>query len=136
MANENVRTGMTNRNFGFQMPDRMPRITHAPITLTDASTSMNDSPPRYLYTSRVVRPIGLEIIRSTVPLRSMFGMKNEVTMIPNRMATAAPNPLIRLSSTHQTITPSGVYPITAFIENAPNSGWTSCGQLRGSLGAV
>src|SRR5262249_38507222 len=96
MANPNVRTGMSSRNFGFHNPDRRPNTNHVLPIAAVAKMNMNDSQPMDLKKRSIGRVIGFASIRSTDPLRSMFGMKKEVTMTPRTMAIPAPMPFTRL----------------------------------------
>src|SRR5215218_4672795 len=60
-ANVNVSAGITRRNDGFQMPERIAITSHTAPMVNDDTRNMNVSPPMYLYTSSWTRPIGLEM---------------------------------------------------------------------------
>src|SRR5262245_60262540 len=80
MAKLNVMSGTTANTPGAQTPARMPVISQTPPTVNADRMSTKKSPPRYLNSKSVVRLIGFDNSITTDPGRSMFGMKNAVTM--------------------------------------------------------
>src|SRR5260370_23955051 len=90
MAKKKVMMKIISKKLLAQTPERNPKANQMQKMATVVLRKIKVRPPRYLYKRIDQRRIGLTIIRSTVPLRSMFGMKKAVMIILVRIVTQEP----------------------------------------------
>ncbi len=98
MANSKVKINIAKRNPKGHNPERNPKTTQIPTTITSVFMNINVKPPMNLKIKSTGRRMGLVKKRSIVPFRTMLGTKKEVMMLLMSMAMPAPQVPTTLSS--------------------------------------